>query len=246
MGTIPEALLALQELDTAIDQHRHRRGSLPERAEVATVDASIEAAGRAREEVAARRHEVSAAQKTAETELAATEERIATIEGRMRRGEAGGARDVAAVTTNLEHLRERASQLEDDVLTAMEEGGPLDEQIALVDGETAALVERRDAAAAALTEAEAAIDDAVAGLTEARDAARQAVGEGELAIYDALRKRMGGVAVARLVGTRCDGCHLTLPASELDRIKREPPDALVYCDQCGRVLVRPAGSAPPT
>lgn len=240
MTTTPEALLALQELDTAIDQHRHRRANLPERAELAAIDESVAAAGRARDEVAGRRAQVGAAQKTAERELAATEERIRTIEDRMARGEAGTARDVAAVSSSLDHLRERASQLEDEVLTAMEEGAPLDEQTALVDAEMAELGSRRQHAANALGEAESAIDRAVAELSGRRDAARSAVGEGDLAAYDDLRKRLGGVAVARLVGTRCDGCHLTLPASELDRIKRAPADTLVYCDQCGRVLVRPA------
>lgn len=239
MTTPPQALLALQELDTAIDQRRHRQANLPERAELAALDDSIATANRARDEVAGRRDQVAAAQQAAEAELAATEERVSAIARRMGSGEAGAARDVTALATSLDHLRERASLLEDEVLAAMEEGGPLDEQVALVDGEIAALADRRRGVAAALAEAEATIDLAVAGLTERRDAARQAVGDGELAIYDRLRARLDGIAVARLVGTRCDGCHLTLPATELDRIRRAPADDLVYCDQCGRILVRP-------
>ena len=39
------------------------------------------------------------------------------------------------------------------------------------------------------------------------------------------------------VGT-CMGCHLQLPATEVDRLKRLEPDTLVFCDQCGRILVR--------
>jgi predicted nucleic acid-binding Zn-ribbon protein len=46
------------------------------------------------------------------------------------------------------------------------------------------------------------------------------------------------VGAARVVGSSCGGCHLTLPATELDRIRRAEPDALVTCDQCGRILVR--------
>jgi predicted nucleic acid-binding Zn-ribbon protein len=57
-------------------------------------------------------------------------------------------------------------------------------------------------------------------------------------LYDDLRRKLGGVGAARLVNGRCSGCHLTLPATELDRIRREPPEALIRCDQCGRVLVR--------
>jgi hypothetical protein len=44
--------------------------------------------------------------------------------------------------------------------------------------------------------------------------------------------------VARLVGNHCDGCHLTLPSMELDRIRHLAEREVVTCDQCGRILVR--------
>ncbi|MDQ1445435.1 MAG: C4-type zinc ribbon domain, partial [Acidimicrobiaceae bacterium] len=43
---------------------------------------------------------------------------------------------------------------------------------------------------------------------------------------------------AKLVGSNCSGCHLSLPATELDRIRHGSPDQVVFCDQCGRILVR--------
>ena len=43
---------------------------------------------------------------------------------------------------------------------------------------------------------------------------------------------------ARLVGGSCSGCHLVLPSMEVDRIRKAPPDAVITCDQCGRILVR--------
>ena len=43
--------------------------------------------------------------------------------------------------------------------------------------------------------------------------------------------------VARLVGTNCHGCHLTLSSMALDKIRRLPPDALALCDECGRILI---------
>ena len=59
-----------------------------------------------------------------------------------------------------------------------------------------------------------------------------------IARYEQLRKKLGGTGAARLVGGSCGGCHLQLPAMELDRVKKAPPDAVIYCDQCGRILVR--------
>ena len=60
----------------------------------------------------------------------------------------------------------------------------------------------------------------------------------DLALYERMRARLGGVALARLVQGRCDGCHVALSASEVDRIRREPPDARIECEHCGRLLVR--------
>ena len=59
-----------------------------------------------------------------------------------------------------------------------------------------------------------------------------------IARYEQLRTKLGGTGAARLVGGSCGGCHLQLPAMELDRVKKAPPDAIIYCDQCGRILVR--------
>ena len=68
-----------------------------------------------------------------------------------------------------------------------------------------------------------------------------------LSSYERLRTRLDGVGAARLVNGRCDGCHLSLSRTELAVAPREPPDALLHCEQCGRILVRvilwPAGLA---
>ncbi|MFZ2549791.1 MAG: C4-type zinc ribbon domain-containing protein, partial [Candidatus Microthrix subdominans] len=59
-----------------------------------------------------------------------------------------------------------------------------------------------------------------------------------LTSYDQLRTRFGGVAIAQLSGGRCSGCHLSLPAVELDTIKRAPAAQQVSCPECGRLLAR--------
>ncbi len=55
--------------------------------------------------------------------------------------------------------------------------------------------------------------------------------------YDPLRAKLG-VAAARLVGARCEGCHLDLSAAELDTVRRAPAEEIPDCPQCGRLLVR--------
>jgi predicted nucleic acid-binding Zn-ribbon protein len=48
---------------------------------------------------------------------------------------------------------------------------------------------------------------------------------------------MKGVGAARLIGHRCDGCHLELSPVEAEHIRALPDDTIATCDQCGRILV---------
>ena len=77
------------------------------------------------------------------------------------------------------------------------------------------------------------------GRVEARvETVARTLPESVLTRYDRLRRTFDGVAIARLEGGRCLGCHLALSTSELDRIRHAPADAVVECEHCGRLLVR--------
>lgn len=231
------ALLALQDLDSQIDHEGHRRGHLPERTELLEIEREASSKQAARSEVAATLAEVAARQSEAERELKATEERARQVNTRLYGGSVTASRELMAMASDLESLRKRASDLEDRVLALLEEREPFDSELARLDEELAVLARRRQEVNQRLVSAEAEVDASLAVLRAKRPGAVQEVAAPLLAIYDRLRARLGGVAVARLVGGRCDGCHLTLPAVELDRIRHQPPGDLEYCDQCGRVLV---------
>jgi predicted nucleic acid-binding Zn-ribbon protein len=89
-----------------------------------------------------------------------------------------------------------------------------------------------------VAEAQATIDAELAVEVDARAAAAAGIPDAAMTSYERLRTRLDGVAVARLVNGRCDGCHLSLSRTELAVALREPPDTLLHCEQCGRILVR--------
>lgn len=231
-----EALLALQELDTKVDQERHARSQLPERAELGRLEAELAQAAAERAEAAEALEEVASRQSAAEGELAATERRLKQVSTLLYGGTVSASRELQALAADLEGLKRRASELEDRALAAMEEREPLERRLALADERLAALQERRREAQDRLALAEADADAEVGRLLAGRPALTGALPAALLADYERLRERLGGVAVSRLVGGRCDGCHLSLPAVELDRIRHEPP-GLEHCEQCGRILV---------
>jgi uncharacterized protein len=236
--TAPEmgALLALQDLDTHIDQERHRRAHLPERAELSDLERMATEAGAHRAGLATTLGEVVSRQVASERELKATEERAAQVTVRLYGGTVTASRELQAMSSDVEGLRRRASELEDKVLGIMEEREPLDSAVAELDTTLADLSERQNEVGDRLAKAEGEVDAILAELEAQRPAAVAAVAAPLLGAYEKLRARLGGVAVARLTGGRCDGCHLSLPAMELDRIRHQPPGSFENCEQCGRIL----------
>ena len=62
-----------------------------------------------------------------------------------------------------------------------------------------------------------------------------------MALYEKMRAQHG-VGAAALRGGRCEGCHLSLNTVDLARIRAAPPDEVLRCEECRRILVRTAES----
>ena len=232
-----DTLLQVQEHDTVLDQLRHRIEAMPERAELADVRARQSALVAATAQIQIQVDALTGRQRELEQQIAASAKRRHDIEERMRTGGVTAARDLQAMDHEVGQLVERQRTLEDDELLLMEEEEPLD--LALVANAATATVLEAEAARlvatvaanevelrAAMAETEIARADRASGLPE------------ELAErYERLRSHLGGVGAARLVGERCDGCHLTLSSVEVERLHQLPADTFAACPQCDRILV---------
>ena len=233
-----DALLALQALDTGGDQLRHRREHLPERAELVARHQELAALERAAAEVQAQRDVLAGAEQHLEDEIKMVRAKAEADDKALYGGTVSALKDLRALQDEIASLGRRQRELEDQELELMEQAEPLDAELA----RSATARDEIDAAAAklvaAIAEAEVAIDAELAELAARRSDLVAPVPADLLVEYDAKRKLAGGIAVAKLVGNRCEGCHLTLPAVDIDRIRHEPPDALVHCTECDRILVR--------
>lgn len=236
--TIYEQLLTVQESDTRLDQLEHRREGLPERRQIAeaaqvltTIDGQIDAQ---RATVDERRR----AQRRVEDELATQETRAKQIDAKLYGGTVSAARELQDLQGELDTVHQHISKVEDDGLVALEQleeaQGHLDELEAM----RTEIIARRAQAETALTVAAAEIDAEADEVHGARAAAIEGVPDEAVTEYERLRAAMGGVAIARLVGSQCEGCHLNLSAVELDRVRHLDPDVPVHCEECGRLLVR--------
>jgi uncharacterized protein len=230
-------LLAVQDLDLAADRLRFRREHLPESAQLGQLLARSGELQGELEQAKRKLDEVVRAQAEAEAELASCESRIKAVESRLFSGEVSAARELQAMSADADALRERASILEDRVLELLELREPAEGGLDALTGELESLSLQKSALETELAAGQRELDEEMSAVVAPRAEAAARVPPSLIATYERLRKRLGGIGVARLVGNHCDGCHLTLSAAELDEIRHLSDDEVPTCEQCSRILV---------
>lgn len=240
MSTAPVAdqhrLLEVQALDTRLQQLDHARRTHPARARVAEVEQAL---GEAAATLAERRTSVGDVRREltkAEADVEQVRVRAERDQARMQAG--GSAKDVQALSTELEALARRTEALEEIELEVMER----------LDGEEAALAQANadnERLAADLASAQRELESAIVVIEdEARQVATQRAAKAEgldaglVALYERLRGQLGGLGVAALRGRTCEGCRLELNPSDVAAISAAAEDQVVRCEECGRILVR--------
>jgi predicted nucleic acid-binding Zn-ribbon protein len=233
-----DQLLVLQEHDTTLEQLAHRRATLPERDRLNAVVSELASVDARRAEVGAQRDEVARTQKRLEDEVAIVEAKATDVHAKLYGGSVTSPRELQALQDDEHSLKRHQTTLEDKVLEQMEAALPLDEDLASLVGRRTELESQREAVTGQITVAEAEIDVRTTEVQRERDALAAELDPALVEQYEQLRHDLGGIAVAPLVGSNCGGCHLTLSAVELDRVRHQPEGTLVFCGECGRLLVR--------
>jgi predicted nucleic acid-binding Zn-ribbon protein len=231
-----ERLLELQTTDTTIDQLRYRREHLPE-AEVARTARAAHAAWERsvadlRAELDRLAEEVEADERTAkdiDTKRNRLQQQLRTVIA---------PREAEALQHEIATLTAQRNELDDRELAALESQAEADDRLQATLTAGPSVQADLDAAEASLAEAQSVVDGDLARHESTRDALRGELDDAVLARYDRLRVQFKGVAIAKLTGSRCDGCHLDMSPAELDAVRHAPPDELPECPNCNRLLVR--------
>ena len=230
-----ERLLQLQDTDTAADQLRYRRAHLPEAEAAAAARTAMATWEQAVQQLRARLDALGSEVERAEHDAADIDTRRNRLQSQLRTIIA--PREAEALQHEIATLTAQREGLDDRELEALEAQAAADDDLSGRLSEEPAVREQLAVAEAALADAVAAVDTELAALEARRAELRGGVDEALLGRYDRLRAQFG-VAIARLVGSRCEGCHLDMSAAELDAVKRSPPDEPADCPNCGRMLAR--------
>lgn len=232
-----EVLLELQAHDTKLDQLLHHQETLPAREQRnAACDALADTEASLAEETV-RRDDLARDQKRLDDEVESLNVKRKGYDERLYSGTVTNPRELQDLQDEIAALGRRISELEDRELVIMEAVEPVEARLAEL---TTTREQRRavlDDAELRLTAAEAELVVAI----EAEQATRSEVAAGVpadlLAEYASLRGGRGGIGVARLVGSQCGGCHLTLSAVEVAQLRKASAGSVAHCEECGRILV---------
>ncbi|MFD9126253.1 zinc ribbon domain-containing protein [Kitasatospora sp. NPDC059571] len=235
-------LLDLQAIDSRLDQLAHRRRTLPELAEIEAAGADHTALKDLVIAAQAQLSDTTREQAKAEQDVEQVRTRAARNQQRMDSGSVTSPKDLENLQHEIGSLAKRQSDLEDVVLEVME-------RLESAQTRVTELGARLEHSEIVLKEAEARRDAAYAEIDADADKVRRdrevvaaVIPADLLKLYTRLREQQGGVGAARLNQRRCEGCRVEFAVSDLNAIKAEPADAVVRCDNCGRILVRTAES----
>jgi predicted nucleic acid-binding Zn-ribbon protein len=228
-------LLDIQELDTASDRLLARIDALESGEDAAAALAEANEAERMMGELRLRLDELSRDQMRFEHEIDSMSQKAAAEERRLYDGSVANARELDSITHEVENLKKRRGDREDELLALMEVREELEAQ-------ERAAGERSDALRARVEEVGSVAADELERLrtelkerSEARAALAETVDPEFLELYEDLRPQKKGIAAVALIDGVCQGCHEQLSSVYVDRLKRvEGPKR---CEHCRRILV---------
>ncbi len=229
-------LADLQELDTSLDHMAYRRAHLPERIEHGQCAAATAAAKSTLASNQTRRSALEAEYASLESRGRELDAKVARLEGQMRNVVV--TREAEAFQREIAQLRSERETDDERGIELLDESERLATEAELIQAQIDAALASEAAVAARLAVADAALDTEAADLRDRRAAAAAAIPVPLLEEYQRRRPAFDGVAVARLQGSRCTGCHLDLSRAEVEAVRAVPDDALPECPQCARILVR--------
>ena len=234
---VQEKLLALQQLDSDLIQIKHKMSTLPiarQFDEVSKVLAAkqdlLVAAQTERDDI---KHELS----RAEVDVEQVVTRIERDEKRLSSGQ-GSPKELEQIQHELGSLGKRRAELEEVELEIMVRIEGVDIRIRELEGECRTLEAQMSDLKTKKEEELSSLESLAKSTTEARAELAPKIDGELLALYEKIRTSGDGIGAAKLVGNQCMGCHLTMNAAELTRVKALADDEVVRCEECRRILIR--------
>jgi len=223
-------LIELQDVDTRIRAHTEQKNRLPE--SLAALERRRAANKEGLEQV---KETLLAAQKRKrdrDQDLEAGAQKIEKLKARST--EIKNNKEYQAMLKEIETAEKESKAIEDDILVLMEK---IDAAAAAITGAEQHAREEEEAIQAELTASEAAsvqLDGALTAEGQSRREAAARIDPAILSQYQKLLASKGGIVVVEARGESCSGCYMSIPPQVFVNVKKN--ESIISCPHCGRIL----------
>ncbi|MBI2765044.1 MAG: hypothetical protein HYX53_03940 [Chloroflexi bacterium] len=173
-------------------------------------------------------------QRRLEGEVEQLSDRIATDEKRLYEGSIRLPKELANLQHEVDLLKGARAKLEDELIEVLDTGEGISREVRGAENRVRLLEARWQQVQQDLRHESLRLNDAIGRADAKRDIQKSKINPRALQVYDEVRRRKGGMAVARIVGGSCTGCRVAIP----DSLRRKAFSAteLARCPNCERIL----------
>jgi len=179
--------------------------------------------------------ELGRQQHSAEWEIEDLVNKLAPAEEKLYSGRIKDPKELTNLQHEVDVLRVRRNQLEDQALEVMDQVELSTASVATLSNELKTLEADWHSQQQQLSTDMEQLKTTLADLKHKRQLLSANIDPQAIEFYQGLRKQKG-LAVAKVEQGVCQGCRISLPTTELQRARS---DSLVQCSSCGRILFLP-------
>ena len=234
---VQERLLALAQLDSDLIQIKHKMDTLPIARQFDEVSKELSAKRDLLVAAQTERDDIKHELTRAEVDVEQVVSRIERDEKRLSSGQ-GSPKELEQLQHELGSLAKRRAELEEVELEIMVRIEGVDSRIKELGQECSSLESQLSELKMKKDQESTALEGSMKQTRESRSDLAPKIDSELLALYEKIRSSGDGIGAAKLAGNQCTGCHLTMNAAELTRIKALADDEVVRCEECRRILIR--------
>jgi predicted nucleic acid-binding Zn-ribbon protein len=233
-------LIKVAEIDNTATMVARRKKALPQHAELSELNGQRMAASEAIVALQTRISDANVELERQNGDLDIARTRLQRDRQRIDDGTVNQLKQIAGLQAEIDHLTGRIAALEDESLVIMQAIEDDEAQVVAQTAQRSGIEDRMRALIASRDAQIGQADQEAADLARERaDLVAQVPGD-VMALYTKVAAR-AGTGAAELRNRRCSGCGMELDATALRAAADAAPNAIVRCDECGRILVRPFG-----
>lgn len=224
-------LVDLQKVDKELQALEALKGDLPQ--QVGKLRNELNAA---KEIYASQRNELTEIKKTkalGEVDLQDLQEKAKKYREQLY--SVTSNREYDAITTEIDAVDAKISDVEDEVLQFIEDEEILEQALANAEPEITALEENLDKTEKELNEKTQATEKEYEASRRRRDEIAESVERRVLYQYERIRKGIGNSVVAEIMNNACGGCFSAIPPQK--QLEVRTMTQLIFCESCGRIFV---------